>query len=114
MASHPCKIIRHVIYFTMVCNLNPVLIILFHYIEIKTNNIRVFFFHESVEALPLEFVQAGATGMVVEPEPEALAAAIDELVTQRQQARQMGENGLEHYRAQEISWAAVVDTLLAP
>jgi len=63
---------------------------------------------------PLEFVQAGETGMVVEPEPEALAAAIDELVTQRQQARQMGENGLEHYREQGISWSAVVETLLAP
>jgi glycosyltransferase involved in cell wall biosynthesis len=63
---------------------------------------------------PLEFVRDGETGTVVEPEPEQLAAAIDALVADKQRARRLGESGLEQYRAAAISWAAVVDALLAP
>ena len=63
---------------------------------------------------PLEFVQHRETGYVVEPEPAQLAEAMDELVAEKQRARQLGENGLEQYRAAAISWPAVVDALLAP
>jgi glycosyltransferase involved in cell wall biosynthesis len=63
---------------------------------------------------PLEFVRHGETGFICEPEPERLAAALDELAADRQRARQMGEQGQEGYRSAGISWGSVVDTLLAP
>ncbi len=61
---------------------------------------------------PLEFVGHQQTGLVVEPEPQAVAAALDELWYDRERARRMGESGLERYRSLQLSWANVVDTLL--
>ena len=61
---------------------------------------------------PLEFVVRGETGLVVEPTPEALAAAMDRLWCDRPRARAMGEMGREHYRSLGISWQGVVEELL--
>ena len=60
---------------------------------------------------PLEFVRHGETGLVAEPRPEEVAAAIDRLASDAARARAMGEAGREHYLAQGISWDRVVESL---
>ena len=61
---------------------------------------------------PLEFIRHGATGLVAEPTPEALAAAMDRLWEARPQARAMGEAGRARYESLGISWPTVVGRLL--
>ena len=48
-----------------------------------------------------------------EPEPEALAAAMDGLQRDPGLARRMGEAGYERLQAMNISWDHVIDRLLA-
>ncbi len=62
---------------------------------------------------PLDFVRDGVTGRVAEPTPEALAEALDGLWEERSRARRMGESGRELYDSLNISWAHVVERLLA-
>jgi len=62
---------------------------------------------------PLEFVEHGVNGYVAEPEPEAIAQALDELYADRRRARFLGEAGLETYRARRVSWETVLERLLA-
>jgi glycosyltransferase involved in cell wall biosynthesis len=62
---------------------------------------------------PLEFVRAGETGLIAEPTPEALAAAMDKLWDERRKAKSMGEAGRAHYKRLKISWATVVHHLLS-
>ncbi len=61
---------------------------------------------------PLEFVVTGQTGLVVEPEPEAIAQAIDQLYFNQKAAAEMGKAGLERYQSLNISWENVVQKLL--
>ena len=61
---------------------------------------------------PLEFVEAGATGLVAEPTPAALAEAMDRLWEDRAEARRMGQAARERYAGMRISWDAVVEGLL--
>lgn len=61
---------------------------------------------------PLEFVRHGETGWTVEPDPRAIAAAIDEAWANRARAAEMGLAGRERYEAQGIAWDHVVDRLL--
>lgn len=63
---------------------------------------------------PLEFVLDGETGFVVEPEPRAVADAIDRLAADGEASRKMGETGRARYLSMGISWQSVVETLLAP
>jgi glycosyltransferase involved in cell wall biosynthesis len=59
---------------------------------------------------PLEFVSAGETGLVAEPAPESIAAAIDELwALPEARLREMGEAGL--LRVRDINWDTVIDKL---
>jgi glycosyltransferase involved in cell wall biosynthesis len=60
----------------------------------------------------LEFVEDGESGLVVEPNPEAMGTAIDTLFGNRGRAREMGEAGLP--RVSGIGWDLVVDSLTAP
>jgi glycosyltransferase involved in cell wall biosynthesis len=60
----------------------------------------------------LEFVEPGASGLVVEPQPEAVGAAIEQLFGDRERAREMGEAGRP--RVSRICWDAVVDSLTRP
>jgi glycosyltransferase involved in cell wall biosynthesis len=62
---------------------------------------------------PLEFVRAGETGLIAEPTPEALAAAMDKLWEERREAKSMGETGRALYSTLKISWAIVVQHLLS-
>jgi glycosyltransferase involved in cell wall biosynthesis len=62
---------------------------------------------------PLEFVVNEKTGLVSQPTPQALAAALDTLWENRDQARLWGEAGRAHYDNFDISWDNVVRKLLA-
>ena len=60
---------------------------------------------------PLEFVRDGETGLVVDPAPQALAAAMDRLWHDRGPAARLGEAGRDRYDRLAITWPHVVDTL---
>jgi len=60
---------------------------------------------------PRELVEDGVTGLVVDPTPEAVAEAIDELWADRRRWRRMGSVGQE--RARRISWDPIVEHLVA-
>jgi glycosyltransferase involved in cell wall biosynthesis len=62
---------------------------------------------------PLEFVEPGQTGLVAEPEPASLAAALDELWRSRTQAEAWGKAGRARYERLGITWPKVVRSLLA-
>lgn len=62
---------------------------------------------------PLEFVQDRKTGIVTEPDPVSLAAALDELWSNPAYAKSMGEAGRARYESLGISWSNVVERLLA-
>jgi glycosyltransferase involved in cell wall biosynthesis len=59
---------------------------------------------------PLEFVEHGMNGEVVEPEAEALAAAINRLAADRARAARLGDAGFD--RARTITWDGVVEKLV--
>jgi glycosyltransferase involved in cell wall biosynthesis len=61
---------------------------------------------------PTEFVQADDTGLVVDPTPETIAGALDQLWDDEQSARRMGQRAREHYESLKISWPRAVETLL--
>ena len=60
---------------------------------------------------PLEFVIDGVTGAIAEPQDTALAMAIDDLVSNKQNAQIMGDTAFEQYHRMNISWDAVVAAL---
>jgi glycosyltransferase involved in cell wall biosynthesis len=61
---------------------------------------------------PLEFVVSRETGLVCEPTPQALAAAMDRLWEDRDSAQRWGEAGRERYRDLRIDWDTVLEKLL--
>lgn len=60
-----------------------------------------------------EFVDHQQNGLIVEPEPGALAEAIDELYANRARAKQMGARGREKLLAMNLSWSNVVESLVS-
>jgi glycosyltransferase involved in cell wall biosynthesis len=60
---------------------------------------------------PLEFVRPGEDGLVAEPTPKKLAAALDALWQNRAQARQWGVAGRDLYASLDIAWPHVVREL---
>ena len=62
---------------------------------------------------PLEFVLDGETGCIVEPDGASVAAALDWLCSDPGLARRMGEAGRARYDGLGLTWAHVVDKLLA-
>jgi glycosyltransferase involved in cell wall biosynthesis len=58
-------------------------------------------------------VRHGETGYLVEPDPQALAQAIDELYLDKGRARQFGEAGFEVVQALGLTWDRVVEVLTA-
>jgi glycosyltransferase involved in cell wall biosynthesis len=60
---------------------------------------------------PLEFVEHGVTGMVCEPTPASLGAAIAQLADDPRMAQSLGAAAYE--RASVITWDGVVDRLMA-
>ena len=61
----------------------------------------------------LEFVEDGVSGLVVPPEPRALAGAFDELWSDRNLARRLELGASERARALKIDWDHVVRRLTA-
>jgi len=62
---------------------------------------------------PLEFVADRQTGLVVAPDPEALAEGLDDMWANRRRSREWGLAGRERYNEFNISWENVVSCLLA-
>jgi len=63
---------------------------------------------------PLELVEHERTGLIVDPEPAAVAAAVDRLYQDSALAVALGQAGRRRYRELEISWERVVARLLGP
>jgi glycosyltransferase involved in cell wall biosynthesis len=59
-----------------------------------------------------EFIEDGREGLIVEPEPKAIAEALDSLYADRTRARTMGERGREKLQAMNLSWENVVKNLI--
>jgi glycosyltransferase involved in cell wall biosynthesis len=59
---------------------------------------------------PTELVEPGVTGLVTDPDPQAIGEAINRLIRTKRLARRMGRKGEE--RARAVTWDAVVATLL--
>ena len=59
---------------------------------------------------PLEFVENGVNGYCVDPNPEAVAAAVNRLFADRAMAASLGEAGFE--RASAVTWDGVVEKLV--
>jgi glycosyltransferase involved in cell wall biosynthesis len=59
---------------------------------------------------PLEFVEDGTTGVVVEPAEDALTSAIARVIADQPRARRLGEAGFE--RARTVTWDGVVERLV--
>ena len=61
----------------------------------------------------LELVNDGDNGFVLDPDPRQLAAAMDSLYLDRARAARMGARALERLDELHISWAHVVERILA-
>jgi glycosyltransferase involved in cell wall biosynthesis len=62
---------------------------------------------------PLEFIEAGESGLVADPTPESLAEAMDTLWENRASAEKMGRSARERYAGMRISWDTVISYLLS-
>jgi glycosyltransferase involved in cell wall biosynthesis len=60
-----------------------------------------------------EFVEDGANGFVVAPDPREIAARLDALYADRALARRMGARGREKVMALNLSWRAVVERIIS-
>lgn len=60
-----------------------------------------------------ELVVDGENGLVTDPSPEAIAAAMDRLYSNRAEARRMGEAGVAAIARLSITWDRVIDRLTA-
>jgi glycosyltransferase involved in cell wall biosynthesis len=61
----------------------------------------------------VELVEPQQTGLIVEPNPQAIAESLDTLYADRAQARRMGARGLEKLKSINLSWDSVVQKLIA-
>lgn len=61
----------------------------------------------------LELVTDGVNGLVAEPDPEAIAEAMDRLYRDREATHRMGRNAIACLAEKEISWSHVFERLLA-
>src|SRR4030095_16683068 len=60
----------------------------------------------------MEFIEHEREGLIVEPEPRALAESLDSLYADRGRAQTMGTRGQEKLKAMNISWQHVVESLI--
>jgi glycosyltransferase involved in cell wall biosynthesis len=59
-----------------------------------------------------EFIEHGSEGLLVEPEPRAIAESLDSLYADRAEARAMGERGRDKLKAMNLCWENVVESLI--
>lgn len=62
---------------------------------------------------PLEFVVAGQTGAICDPDPGSIALALEKIGTNSSLARDMGQAGFARYQAMNISWDHAAEALLS-
>ena len=60
-----------------------------------------------------EWIEDRSEGLIVEPEPRAIAAALDELHLNRDLAHRLGSNGREKILSMDLSWQHVVEKLVS-
>lgn len=60
---------------------------------------------------PLEFITDGVEGLITQPKGADLGAAFEQIMDDGAGAERMGQAGLARYKAMNISWEHVVDTL---
>jgi glycosyltransferase involved in cell wall biosynthesis len=60
-----------------------------------------------------EFVEHGRDGLLVDPEPRAVADALDTLYSDRQKAKQMGVHARAKLQEFKLSWAHVVERIIS-
>ena len=60
-----------------------------------------------------ELVEHERDGLVVEPEPKAIAAALDRLYSDRDRARRMGQSGHDKLLGMKLSWDNVVAKIIS-
>jgi glycosyltransferase involved in cell wall biosynthesis len=61
---------------------------------------------------PLEIIEDGVNGLVAEPDPASLAAAMDRLRTDPEAAADLGERSYQTLSHKDINWDHVVSSLL--
>lgn len=61
---------------------------------------------------PTELIKNRATGLIVESNPDSIAAVMDELWEDVALAKQLGQAGTEYYQSLNINWSNVVTKLL--
>lgn len=59
-----------------------------------------------------EFIEHNNEGLVVEPDPRAIAESLDSLYANRARACSMGKRGKEKLTAMNLSWQTVVENLI--
>jgi glycosyltransferase involved in cell wall biosynthesis len=59
-----------------------------------------------------EFIEHNSEGLIVEPEPRAIAESLDILYADRSRTKAMGERGQEKLKAMNLSWVNVVQSLI--
>lgn len=59
-----------------------------------------------------EFIEHESEGLITEPDPRAIAEALDFLYTNRTRAQTMGARGLEKLKSLNLSWTHVVERLI--
>jgi len=62
---------------------------------------------------PTEFIDHDRDGFIVDPEPQALAEALDRLYSDRSRAKKMGASGRDKVTAMNLSWKNVVEQLVS-
>ncbi len=60
-----------------------------------------------------EFVEHERDGLIVDPEPRAVAEALDTLYSDRQKAQQMGVNARAKLQDFSFSWSHVVERIIS-
>jgi glycosyltransferase involved in cell wall biosynthesis len=60
-----------------------------------------------------ELIENDRDGLIVNPEPRAIADALDRLYEDRGLARQMGEHGREKLLSMKLSWQNVVEKIIS-
>jgi len=59
-----------------------------------------------------EFIEHDREGLIVEPDPRAIAESLDSLYSNRTKSQQMGERGRDKLKAMNLSWEHVVESLI--
>jgi glycosyltransferase involved in cell wall biosynthesis len=60
-----------------------------------------------------EFVEDSVTGSIVQPDPKAIAESIDQLHSDRERARRLGEQARDRIASANLSWSNVVEKILS-